>query len=63
MALKKFILEERNYNSVWATTDVTRWNSVGQSNIVTLILVINVNFPLRLGLAQPEQQAKFQSKM
>ena len=63
MALTKFILEERNYNSVWATTDITRWNPVGQSNIVTLLLVINMNFPLRLGLSQSEQQAKFQSKI
>ena len=26
MALRKFILEERNYSSVWATIDITRWD-------------------------------------
>ena len=26
MALIKFILEERNYSSVWAGTDITRWD-------------------------------------
>ena len=26
MVLRKFILKEKNYSSVWSSTDITRWD-------------------------------------
>ena len=63
MALIKFILEERNYSSVWAGTDITRWDP--------LIWPIKhtysdpghkYEFSLKVIQAQSEQQTKFQIK-
>ena len=62
MAFRKFILEERNYSSVWAGTDITRWDP--------LIWPIKhtysdpghkYEFSLKVTQAQPEE-ATFQSK-
>ena len=49
MALRKFILEERSYSSIWATMLLLDGTpSVGQSIILALTTVTNMTFLLKL---------------
>ena len=63
MALRKFILEEMNYSSLWASTDITRWDPLTWP---TKHIYSNpghkYEFSLKVTLAQSKQTAKFQSK-
>ena len=49
MPLRKFTVEEKNYSSVWAATDITRWEPFTWPIKHTyLTLAITINCPLKL---------------
>ena len=48
MPLRKFIVEEKNYISVWTTIDITKWEPfTWPIKYTSLTLAININFPFR----------------
>ena len=63
MALRTFILEEKNSISVWASTDITRWDPlIWPSKHIYSNPGCKYEFSLKVTLAQSKQTAKFQSK-
>ena len=48
IVLRKFIIEESSYSSVWATIDITRLDPLSWPIILALTLDINMNFLLKL---------------
>ena len=48
MALRKFILEERNYSFLFGLLSLDGTHLLAQSNTLILTLAINMNFPSRL---------------
>ena len=60
MALRKFILEERSYSSVWATVNSTRWDSfTWLINHACSDHVYKCEFCFKLTQAPSEQCVKF----
>ena len=61
MALRKFILQGRNYISVWATTDITRWDPfTWPIKHAYSDPGHKYEFSLKVARAQERQQAKSQ---
>ena len=63
IALRKFILKEREFNSVLSTPDITRWDPLNWPiNNICSDPGHKFKFSVRITQAPSEQQAKSQSK-
>ena len=63
MALRKFILEKKNYSLIWSTTDITQWDPLTWPiKHAYSDPGHKYEFSLKVTQAQLEEEATFQSK-